>query len=188
MTLMFGDTPVPYTASWSAEESFTVKPCRYAGGRRAICQAIAPGQGKPLFGKPHSIRQRQVITDNLCDICGKPLKNRTKVSLSHAGFRSNAFLDGKGSGILQVEPMLHRECAAVAVEFCPSLRRDVRNGTLMVLQVSRSRTQYVIMSPQYIQNYVADYIANPGDRIIGHAKVELLSWIDRDEDWLRRGA
>lgn len=184
--LMFGNTPVPFTVSWSAEEKFSVQPCRFADGRMAICQSIAVGQGKPLFGKPHSIRQRQAIASGLCDICGKPLKNRTRVSLSHAAPRGNALLDGKGTGILQVEPLLHRECAATAMRFCPSLRSDIQQGRLNVLQVTRSRKQLAIMGPEFVHHYVPDYVAKPEDRIIGHAKVELLAWIERDEDWLHR--
>lgn len=186
MTLMFGNSPVPFTVSWSAEDRFTVEPCRFADGRMAICQSVAPGQGKPIFGKPHSIRQRQAIAQNLCDICGKPLKNRTRVSLSHARLRGNAMIDGKGTGILQVEPLLHRECAATAMRFCPSLRRDIQTGTLNIRQVTRSREQLAIMGPEYIKEYVAGYVASPDDRIIGHAKVELLLWTDRDEAWLSR--
>lgn len=31
-------------------------------------------------------------------------------------------------------------------------------------------------------------IAGENRKAIGHAKVELLQWIDRDADWLERGA
>jgi hypothetical protein len=75
MLLTFGNTPVPWTASWSAEERFYVAPCRFADGRRAICQEEAQGRGKPMFGKPHSQRQRQAIVEGLCDLCRKPLKS-----------------------------------------------------------------------------------------------------------------
>jgi hypothetical protein len=89
--LYYGETPVPYASMWTAEQgSDHVAPCRHAGGRPSICQAIARGDGKPLFGKPHAQRQREVIAEGLCDLCAKPLKNRTKVSLSHARSRDNA--------------------------------------------------------------------------------------------------
>jgi hypothetical protein len=182
--LTFGNTAVPYTVSWSAEDHFTVESCRFAGGRMAICQSVAPGQGKPIFGKPHSQRQRQAIAENLCDICGKTLKNRTRISLSHARARGNAAPGG--TGILQVEPLLHRGCAQISVRFCPSLRRDMAAGMLMIRQVTRCRTQFAVMGPEYVHHYVPDYVAKPTDRIVGHAKVELLAWTDRDETWLMR--
>ena len=58
--LQYGGVPVPYTVSWTAEERFHVARCQHAGGR-AICQAVAPGLGKPNFGSPHSQRQFQEI-------------------------------------------------------------------------------------------------------------------------------
>lgn len=179
--LRFGNTPVPSTVSWSSEERTFVAPCPFANGARAICQEVAPGSGRPLFGRPHFVRQREAIQRELCDICGKPLRNRTKVSLSHARVRTNG---AEGPAILQVEPMLHRECAATSLEFCPSLRRDIRNGTLMVRQVTRYRLQVAIGDPKFIGEYVPGYVAGADERIAAHAKVELLSWIDRDEAWL----
>jgi hypothetical protein len=89
-----------------------------------------------------------------------------------------------GTGILQVEPLLHRECALESMKFCPSLKRDIASGTLMVRQVNSYRVQFALMSPEFIQHYVPDYVPSPADRIVGHAKVELLRWIDRDPDWL----
>lgn len=81
----FGSAAVPWTASWSArEEEFYLAPCPHFGRQAALCQPSAPGEGKPLFGKPHSNRQREAIARGLCDLCGKSLKTATKVSLSHA--------------------------------------------------------------------------------------------------------
>jgi hypothetical protein len=177
----FGATAVPFTVSWTGEERHFVGHCRYSG-RQALRMEHSPGLGKPQFGKPHSDRQRQAIAEGLCDLCGRGLKNRTKVSLSHARERANAA--GGGTGILQVEPLLHRECALESMKFCPSLKRDIASGSLIIRQVSRYRVQFAIMGPEYIAHYVPDYIAKPTDRIVGHAKVELMGWVDRDLDWL----
>lgn len=178
--LHYGGVPVPYTVSWSGEDRHFVGRCPHAG-RDALCQSIAPGVGKPSFGKPHSNRQRAAISLGLCDLCGRSLRASTKVSLSHA----RPFIHGaEGLAILQVEPLLHRECAAASLNHCPSLRRDVEAGTLMVRQVTRHRVQFAIMAPEFIRHYVPGYVASPGDRIVGHAKVELRDWIDRDEEWL----
>src|SRR3546814_9439139 len=85
----------------------------------------------------------------LCDICGKSLKTSTKVSLSHARPYPHG---AEGWAVLQVEPMMHRKCAAVAIQHCPSLKRDVENGTLMIRQVLRYRVQCAIMSPEYVES------------------------------------
>ncbi|WP_454629707.1 hypothetical protein [Bradyrhizobium cenepequi] len=180
--MRFGNTAVPYTVSWTGEERQFVGHCRHANAR-ALCMHHAPGAGKPCFGKPHSDRQREVIACGLCDLCGRSLRNRTKVSLSHARGRMNA-APGSTTGILQVEPLLHRECALESIRFCPSLKRDLANGMLMIRQVNRYQVQFAIMAPEYIQHYVPDYVPTAADRIVGHAKVELIRWIDRDLGWL----
>lgn len=183
MTLLYGGVPVPYTVAWTGELTSFIAPCRYADGRMAICDRVAPGEGKPRFGRPHNQRQREAIRDDLCDLCGKTLKTRTKVSLSHARPRMNG---ADGWAVLQVEPLLHKECAAISMRHCPSLKRDIVTGRLMIMQVTRYRHQVAIMVPQFIHHYVPDYVENPDDRIAGHAKVELLAWKDREEAWLMR--
>lgn len=177
MTLFFGNAPVPHTVSWSAEERFFLKECLFFQ-RLAICQDSDQGVGKPLFGKPHSDRQREAIARCLCDLCGRPLKLSTKVSLSHARPQPHG---AEGWAILQVEPMLHRQCAAQCISLCPSLRRDVDNGTLDIRTVTRWRPQCALMSAEYVRSITGqDVVA------LGHAKVELLGWVDRDLDWLTR--
>jgi hypothetical protein len=179
--LRFGNTPVPWTVAWSGEESDWHVGFDRHFKLRAICQAVAQGEGQPRFGKPHSQRQRAAIALGLCDLCGKPLKGRTRVSLSHARPVPHG---AEGWAVLQVEPLLHRECAATSMQFCPALRRDTRDGSLRVRQVTRCRAQCAIMSPEFVATYVPGYQAQYGDRILMHAKVELLDWIDRDADWL----
>lgn len=176
--LLWGSVPVPYTASWTAEERHYLAPCPYAG-RLALSQDEARGEGKPLFGKPHSNRQREAIALGLCDLCAKPLKIATKVSLSHA--RPIGHSAG-GWEILQVEPLLHRACAAISLDNCPSLKRDIADGSLIIRQVTSHRAQYAIMDEIYTEQITGQAV-----RSVGHAKVELRNWIDRDVDWLNAG-
>ena len=175
MTLTWGDVPVPWTVSWSAEERFFLAMCRWAQ-REAICQPSSPGNGKPNFGKPHWCRQRRAITECRCDLCGKPIKLETKVSLSHARPVAHG---AQGMAILQVEPMLHRTCAALCTKYCPSLKRDVADGSLRIRQVTRWRPQFALMDAEYVET-----ITGTARIAVGYAKVELLQWTDRDQDWL----
>ncbi|MBX9815382.1 MAG: hypothetical protein K2X76_11835 [Sphingomonas sp.] len=171
----FGAAAVPWTVGWTGEEEFFVDRCPFFH-RPAIFQLSAPGVGKPRFSKPHSNRQREAIARGLCDLCGKPLKHSTKVSLSHARPQPHG---AEGWAILQVEPMLHRACAAESLRFCPSLRRDIDAGTLKVRQVLAWRAQCAIMSEEYIAEVTGQRV-----QALGHGKVELLKWIDRDQAWL----
>lgn len=174
----FGQVPVPNTASWSAEEGLSLGRCPYfpKSGLPALVQRSAQGQGKPVFGKPHSNRQREAMARCLCDICGKSIKAATKVSLSHARPQPHG---AQGWAILQVEPMMHKACALLAIQHCPSLRRDLDQGTLRVRQVFKHRVQVAIMSPEYVAGETGQPV-----KALGHAKVELLKWADRDLQWL----
>ncbi len=182
--LQYGGAPVPYTVSWSGEDAFCVARCAFTR-RSAICQAEARGAGRPRFGKPHWQRQREAIAKDLCDLCGRPLKMRTKVSLSHARLRT---IGAEGPCVMQVEPMLHKECAAESISRCPSLKRDIKAGTLVVRHVTRHRAQFAVADPEYVSLYVPGYVAKPSDRIVAHGKVELISWVERDAAWLERAA
>ena len=176
--LHYGGIPVPYTASWTAEEApgmIYLGTCPHAK-RAAIRQKSARGEGKPRFGAPHMDRQREVIALDLCDLCGKPLKNRTKVSLSHARPQAHGATFGD---VLQVEPLLHKECAAISLRHCPALKRDVANGTVMIRQVMRHACQFAVYSEQ--GTFEATGIRQ---KSISHAKVQLIRYQDRDIEWL----
>lgn len=191
MNLRYGNTRVPVTASWTGEEHFYLDRCRWFG-KLAICQdeVIQNGGlshirrnighlGRPQFGKPHMQRQRRAMAEGRCDICGRSLRTATKVSLSHARPQPHG---AEGWAILQVEPMMHRACALEAVDQCPSLKRDVLAGTLRILQVLRWRAQCAVMDADYVQTITGQHT-----KALGHGKIELLEWHDRDADWLLRG-
>lgn len=177
--LTYGGVPVPYTVSWSGEEEMQVERCRFAGGQLAICQISEPGSGKPQFARPHWIRQREAISRGLCDLCGTSLNARTKVSLSHAAPVPHG---ADGWAILQVEPLLHRDCAVTCLDHCPSLKRDIEAGTLKIRQVLKWQCQISILDPAYAEDY--GVVIPAGVKPAGHAKVELLRWRERDLDWL----
>ena len=180
--IRYGNMPVPYTVLWSGEAGqMTIAECPYAK-QPAMSDASNRGVGKPIFGKPHMDRQREAIINDLCDLCGRSLRTRTKVSLSHA---RETLTGAEGMAVLQVEPMVHRECALVCVEECPSLKRDIKNGTLFVRQVAQHRHQLAILTAEAVEEFTG-LKAQKG--IIGHAKIELLRWVDRDLDWLYRRA
>ena len=173
--LSFGNTPVPYTVSWSGEEGQFLATCPHFKAI-ALSQRQTPGVGKPEFGTPHSCRQREAIAAKLCDICGASLATSTKVSLSQA----KAYPHGaQGWAILQVEPLLHRRCAATAIRFCPSLKTQLADGSLHIRQVHRWRAQCAVMTPEYVSLETGET-----RKALGHAKVELIQWTDRDLAWL----
>lgn len=105
---------VPWNAGWSSEERFEIRPCRWAEGRPALWQPHSPGIGRPIFAKPHSVRQRQSIAKMLCTVCGEqaPVGNRWWFQLGEE--REGYFMT--------TESPVHRKCADHALKVCPHLR------------------------------------------------------------------
>jgi hypothetical protein len=155
---------------WSAEEEYFVGICP-SFKVPAICQKEAQGQGVPRFGRPHAVRQRKMMLFGLCDLCAKPLRNSTKISLS------DAFVRGvpEARVLTQLEPLLHADCARVSLKHCPSLQRQREGGSLRITQVFRYRSRALRAQPEDRAKYVPEYT---GPDIIGLAAIDLLSWRD----------
>lgn len=116
----------------------------------------------------------------LCDLCGKPLKLATKVSLSQARPVPHG---AEGWAILQVESMLHKSCARESMRWCPDLKKQAKNGLLRIRQVTAWRPQCAVMSAVYVEEVTGQHVS-----ALGHGKIELLRWIDRDLAWLEGAA
>lgn len=105
---------VPWNAGWSAEERFEVRPCRWLDGRLGIWQPHAPGEGQPIFAKPHVVRQRRSIREMCCTVCG-----RATPPADRWWFRLGSVVDGF---FMTTEAPVHRACADWSVRMCPHLR------------------------------------------------------------------
>lgn len=105
---------VPWNAAWTAEDRYEVRPCRWVGGRLALWSPHTPGKGKPIFAKPHMVRQRRSIAEMRCTVCGEqtPPSDRWwfKLGRLHDGF------------VMTTEAPVHRACADYALTVCPHLR------------------------------------------------------------------
>lgn len=176
--LTYGNIPVPYTVAWTDEEHLFVGKC-ITSPVKAICQVHSRGIGKPIFGKPHMNRQRETIDADCCDLCGKPLKGRTKISLSDARPQIHA---NRPFEILQVEPLLHKECAATSIKYCPHLQTQLESGEIKIRQVTQYTKQVAVLKDDAVEEFTGERI-----RAIGHAKVCLKRWKDRDLAWLLKG-
>lgn len=175
--MLFGNIQVPYTTMWSGEDKLWVGTCPLTG-EVSVLQNSNIGAGKPVFAKPHMNRQREAVIKGLCDICGKPLKNKTKVSLSDARPRINAF---EPLDVLQFEPLVHKHCAQIAIEQCPHLQAKLKSGETFIRQVFKHSVQMAILTPHAVHECTNEFIV-----ATGHAKVCLIKWKDRDLNWLTK--
>lgn len=159
---------------WSAEEEYRVAECPVCR-RPAICQPEKRGEGVPRFGRPHAVRQRRAMMLLLCDLCARPLRGATKISLSNFGadYSSDYILS-------QVEPLLHAECARISIEHCPALKRQLADGRMRVRQVYRCRPRETPASADECARFVPEY---DGEPVLGLSVMDLLSWRDVTDKW-----
>jgi hypothetical protein len=176
----YGDIPVPQTVGWTNERPYSIGYCPFV---RSIALQQPQGRGgRPDFRHPNFDRQRRTIVCGLCDLCGRELKTATKVSLSMLQEQTRQF--SGGTGLVQVEPLLHRDCAIICLRHCPHLLRASADGRLSIRQVTKWRVQYNTLPPETIGEQVPHY-AGPRDGVAGYAFIELLKWQNRPVDWLR---
>ena len=109
---------IPWNASWTGEDRYEVRPCRWAGGRLAIWSPHKPGEGNPIFAKPHFVRQRKSIVAGICTVCGEEthINDRWWFGLGHQ-------VPDEGIAWSTTEAPVHHACAEVAMKVCPHIRR-----------------------------------------------------------------
>ncbi|MFX4223503.1 MAG: hypothetical protein ACMVO3_22525 [Thalassobaculum sp.] len=104
----------PWNASWTAEDSYEVRPCRWAGGKLAVWSPHKPGEGKPVFAKPHMVRQRRSIIEMRCTVCGEKTTPADRWWFG-LGVKQEGYF-------MTTEAPVHRACADLASKLCPHIR------------------------------------------------------------------
>lgn len=178
--LMYGNIPVPYSAAWTEENTFTIGYCPYAGGSDALNQIDAPAQGRPTFATPHMNRQRESLFKGLCDICACSMRNRTKVSMSE-----ERWTDVQGVKMpLVVEPLCCRVCARIALAQCPHLKRRIADREIIIRQVYK----YDVVCSQLTGEATMEFAGVYAPGTVGHLKMRLRKSAVRSLDWIMEGA
>ncbi|MDT3398751.1 hypothetical protein RKE29_19230 [Streptomyces sp. B1866] len=86
----------------------------------------APGEGRPDFRTMHAARQRRVMLDRLCQVCGGPADRTSQgwlFLLQRPG--QDEWSPDWPEGSLCTKPPVCRACAALAVRHCPHLTDPV---------------------------------------------------------------
>ena len=147
---------VPYITTWSTEKALpTTVVARRSGigyldetlGDRddhgVLWTRIAsrPGQGRPMFGKVHSLRQRRAMHRLLCQVCAAPA-DRTDQGVLWLLNDTREDWRTWPEGMACTEPPVCLPCARTSVHACPSLRKGwvaVRVGQFPVSGVVGAR-------------------------------------------------
>lgn len=108
---------VPWNACWTDEERYEIRPCRWASGKLALWQPHLPGSGKPVFARPHNVRQRRSVAEYRCTVCGEKTQggDRWWFGLGETHIPGWAFAT--------TEAPVHHACAQMAMDICPHLKR-----------------------------------------------------------------
>lgn len=108
------DISVPWNASWAGEARLEIRPCKYAGGELAVWQKTAQGVGRPIFTKPHFVRQRISIARYVCTVCGEHAPAEDRWWFALGAYR--------GEWFMTTEAPVHKKCAEHALQVCPHLK------------------------------------------------------------------
>lgn len=107
---------VPWNAGWTGEDSYEIRNCRWASGRPAVWSPHKPGEGRPIFAKPHMVRQRRSIAEMRCTVCGEK-------TAAHDRWWFALGQPIEGWALATTEAPVHRNCADRALAMCPHLNR-----------------------------------------------------------------
>lgn len=168
---------VPWTTPWTGEDAdYHLETLHYAPGLPSICQKIAQGEGRPIFGSVHYQRQRQAIIHGRCDVCGGMIRPGQARVLLHPG---NVL---KGTDVVgHVMAPSHRECARQAALVCPWIISEIKAARLNVVVAQKTEIAMAILDQDIVE-------AETGERkpAFGHAKLIVRKSLRRDAEWLLR--
>lgn len=152
----------PWNAAWTSELRYEVRPCRWVNGALAIWSPHSPGVGRPVFAKPHMVRQRMSIALMLCTVCGKPTAPRDRWWFGLGTFRENWFMT--------TEAPVHRACAEHALTVCPHLQRTDGAGHLQRFPLGHVVLSAIVGGVATDDEFA---VKTNGRRVVGHLK---LAW------------
>lgn len=149
---------VPWNASWTAEDAYEVRNCRWASGMPAMWSPHRPGEGRPIFAKPHMVRQRRSVAEMRCTVCGE----RTD-AWDRWWFRLGNRIDGWA--FATTESPVHRACADLALEVCPHLRK--LGDSPVPFDPPDAVVKAIIGGPLTERDFALDL---KGRKVVGHLK------------------
>jgi hypothetical protein len=110
---------VPWSVSWTGEDSYDLAPSRDFPGFLDLLQVQHPGDGVPKFAAVHVTRQRMGILGQLCHVCGRRTLKRDRYifPVESGGFVSV----GNTMRYAGTVPPVHLACGRQARLLCPHL-------------------------------------------------------------------
>lgn len=149
---------VPWNASWSAEDRYEIRPCRYASGFPAVWCPHRPHEGRPIFAKPHMVRQRRSIAEMRCTVCGERTTDGDRWWFKLGHMQEGWFMT--------TEAPVHRACAELALKHCPHLR--TRRADMEPMPGGFSILKSIVGGPIADRDFGLRF---PPQGVVGHLKI-----------------
>ncbi|WP_326795754.1 hypothetical protein OG946_09855 [Streptomyces sp. NBC_01808] len=179
---------VPAIAPWTGEASVAARVTRrwlpFLGGegigyadeqpmdrhRGLLWKRVpeAPGEGRAQIGLVHGPRQRQAMTDKLCQVCFAPAAPTGEPLLFVvAGDEPIA------AGERMFQPPVHKTCGDEAVRHCPRLRRS--HTAALVGRTSSWGVAGLVYNPATLQPVLST--AKSGLTLVPYGNPSRLRWV-----------
>lgn len=148
--------PVPGVSPWNVTREGQMAVRENAQlGPHLICPC-RPGRGTPAFGEQCPEAQRALMAHRRCGLCTTPIKATTRVVFV-GGLADNAYM----------EPPLHSQCAAYALQACPVLSAaGARTGLALARTYQLRERRITGLSPTGRDHAMFDY-QDPLARLAG---------------------
>lgn len=150
---------VPWNAAWSSEMRYEIRPCRWVQGNLAIWQPHTPGEGKPIFAKPHNVRQRRSIAEMRCTVCGEKTPENDRWWFKLGRFQEGWFMT--------TEAPVHHACAEFALTVCPHLKG--READLEPMPGNSYVLKAIVGGPAVETDFAVR--PHPNQKVVGSLKI-----------------
>lgn len=154
--------PVPYVNRWGVTEDLDRLRVDYDQHvRQRAVFYDDDGLDVPNFTSQNMGRQRQVMVEGLCQVCGRPVPWSRRNLVVAPNSVEWVHVNGREVPVV-FEPWLDDMCADIAVNWCPALIRRRRDEQLVVVPVRSPRDVQLVVSTGWVGGpHEAETRANP---------------------------
>lgn len=104
----------------------------------------------PDFNRQHMARQRECVTQGLCQVCSRFVPWSRRFLVIAAMSVETIDLGGRRTPVV-TEPWLDERCARFALEICPALIRRRRDEKLTLVPVTSKREVQIVISHGWVE-------------------------------------
>lgn len=164
--------PVPYINLWGPETTDRLAIRHDENVRGPAVFLDDDDETVPDFTRQNMQRQRECVTQGLCQVCRRFVPWSRRVLVIAALSCEQIVLEGRRTTVV-TEPWLCRRCAEFAVTVCPALIRRRRDEDLRIIEVPGPRQFRIVISRGWIDGPLEEQSRQDPPAI--WAKILLLS-------------